>query len=112
VLHIVDTLLDNAANHGAGTVAVCARAAHRALTIEVTDEGGGITGDPELIFQRRHRTGSDGERTSPQGPGIGLALARRLAEAEGGRLVLSVARPCPRFSLFLPIPGDANTPLA
>ena len=109
VLHVVDTLLDNAAKHGAGTVEVCARSAHRALTIEVTDEGDGITGDPELIFQRRHRTGSNDERTSEQGPGIGLALARRLAEAEGGRLVLSVAGPRPRFSLILPVPEQVTT---
>jgi signal transduction histidine kinase len=107
VLHVLDTLVDNAVTHGAGAVEVRARATHGALTIEVGDEGYGIAGDPELVFRRRHRTngaedGSDGER----GSGIGLALARRLAEAEGGRLVLSAAGPHPRFSLFLPTATD------
>ena len=110
VLHIVDTLLDNAAKHGAGTVEVRARAAHRALTIEVTDEGDGITGDPELIFRRRHRTGGDDGSTSAQGPGIGLASHADSPKPKAGRLVLSVARPRPRFSLFLPVPEEANTP--
>jgi signal transduction histidine kinase len=106
VLHVLDTLLDNAATHGAGTVDVRARSIHGALTIEVGDEGNGIAGDPELVFRRRHRTnGADDGSDADRGSGIGLALARRLAEAEGGRLVVSVARPHPRFSLFLPT-GD------
>jgi signal transduction histidine kinase len=107
VLHILDTLVENASRHGAGAVEVRARASHGALAIEVADGGNGIAGDPELVFQRRHRTngagdGLDGER----GSGIGLALARRLAEAEGGRLVLTVAAPHPCFSLFLPTAAD------
>jgi signal transduction histidine kinase len=111
VLHVIDALLDNAVIHGAGTVDVRARAIRGSLSIEVGDEGPGVAGDPELAFRRRHRTnGRDDRPDAEGGAGIGLALARRLAEAEGGRLVLSVAKPHPRFSLFLPTDVEEPSP--
>lgn len=91
---ILDVLVDNAARHGTGVVTVRARSAPIGEVIEVEDEGPGVTGDPERIFDRR-RGGADGY-------GIGLALARSLAEAEGARLRLERAAPHPVFALFLP----------
>ena len=41
--------------------------------------------------------------------GVGLALARALAEADGGRLELSSRRPAV-FSLFLRVPGPNDVP--
>jgi signal transduction histidine kinase len=90
-------LVTNAVEHGGGTVTVAARSAPRGLVIEVTDEGGGITGDPAQLFARR--TG-----TTP-GRGIGLALARSLVEAEGGRLLLQRVRPA-AFAIVLPSNPD------
>ncbi|MGV9368236.1 sensor histidine kinase [Amycolatopsis sp. NPDC003731] len=88
VRQVLGVLLDNAVTHGRGTVTVLARDAGDALAIDVTDEG------PDL-----------GERdpfaTTPSGHGIGLRLARSLAEAEGGRLRLSRPHP-PTFTLLLP----------
>jgi signal transduction histidine kinase len=94
IRQILDVLVDNAREHGSGTVTVRARAAADGLAIDVSDEGAGITGDGEQVFRRR-----DGSR---EGRGIGLALARALAEAEGGRLLLTHARPRPVFTLVLP----------
>jgi signal transduction histidine kinase len=93
VRQVLGVLLDNATTHGRGTVLVEARDVGGALAIDVSDEGPGVADDADLFAP-------DGG-SSANGHGIGLALARRLAEAEGGRLRLSRPRP-PTFTLLLP----------
>jgi signal transduction histidine kinase len=100
VRQILDVMLDNALTHGAGSARVDVVDMGGAISIEVSDEGGGLAGDPEDAFVRR----ADGA-AARSGHGIGLALARSLAEADGGRLVVRRAAPHPVFSLLLPDPG-------
>ncbi|MCY0930240.1 ATP-binding protein [Streptomyces sp. H27-H1] len=89
---ILDILLDNARRHGSGTVTVSLRDLGSALALDVADEGTPVL-DPKAVFAR-------GATTGP-GSGIGLALARELAEAAGARLALSGTGPT-RFTLLLP----------
>ena len=91
VRQILAVLIDNAAQHGAGAVTVHARDAGAAVAVDVSDEGTQLDGDETYQFDR-HPTG---------GHGIGLPLARNLAEAEGGRLYLSSRTPT-TFTLFVP----------
>ncbi len=91
---ILDVLLDNALTHGAGEARIAAHERGDAVTVEVVDEGPGLSGDPESAFTRR--------AALARGHGIGLALARSLAEAEGGRLLVRDIGPKPVFALFLP----------
>jgi signal transduction histidine kinase len=93
VRQVLTVLLDNAATHGSGTVSVAVRNAADALAIDVSDEGVGITAPEPELFTRRSRLAD--------GHGIGLALARSLAEAEGGRLRLTRPAP-PTFTLLVP----------
>jgi signal transduction histidine kinase len=93
VRQVLTVLLDNAATHGSGTVSVAVRNAADALAIDVSDEGAGITAPEPELFTRRSRLAD--------GHGIGLALARSLAEAEGGRLRLTQPAP-PTFTLLVP----------
>jgi signal transduction histidine kinase len=93
VRQVLTVLLDNAATHGSGTVSVAVRNAADALAIDVSDEGTGITAAEPELFTRRSRLAD--------GHGIGLALARSLAEAEGGRLRLTRPAP-PTFTLLVP----------
>lgn len=95
---ILDVLVENAVRHGSGAISVRARAASAGVVIDVTDDGPGVAGDAERIFERRVSTVG---RT-----GIGLALARSLAEAEGGRLLLVATGPKPTFAIVLPAPSD------
>lgn len=90
----VGVLLDNALRHGAGAVSLAARATDKGLVVEVADNGPGVPA--ELVPHVFERGVSAGAST-----GIGLALARALVEADGGRLELSRARP-PTFAVFLP----------
>ncbi|MEV4149814.1 HAMP domain-containing sensor histidine kinase [Amycolatopsis sp. NPDC049691] len=88
VRQVLGVLLDNAVTHGRGTVTVVARDAGDTLAIDVADEG------PDLGE-------TDPFAAATSGNGIGLRLARSLAEAEGGRLRLSKPAP-PTFTLLLP----------
>jgi signal transduction histidine kinase len=92
----VGALLENAVRHGSGTVTLAARATDHGLQVEVADAGTGVP--EELIPHVFDRGVSVGSST-----GLGLALARALVEADGGRLELSRARP-PVFTIFLPAP--------
>lgn len=90
---ILDILLGNALEHGIGDVDVLVTPSSRGgLVVEVSDAGS-IVRDPADLFTRRDPGAS--------GHGVGLSLARSLAEAEGGRLVLTTASPT-TFHLVLP----------
>lgn len=93
VWQILQVLLENALLHGAGPVTVTARTTAGALAIDVSDEGPGIVGEPERIFERRS--------ASQHGSGIGLSLARSLAAADGGALTVRGSGPAPTFTLFV-----------
>ncbi len=90
---IIDVLLDNALRHGAGAVAVSVRLDGRAAIVIVTDAGPGIAPDAaERIFERG--------ASQAGGTGIGLHLARALAEADHGNL-RALPGPGARFELRL-----------
>ncbi|BAN04212.1 sensor histidine kinase [Ilumatobacter coccineus] len=79
---IVNVLLENALRHGAGTVAILVQRG----SIIVEDEGLGVVDDDVAgLFERP----TDHQAAH----GRGLALARRLAESDGGRLELTRRRP-------------------
>jgi signal transduction histidine kinase len=90
----VGALVDNAIQHGEGTVTISAREGTNALAVEVSDTGAGV---PEELVPHVFDRGVSVQSST----GLGLALARALVEADGGRLELSRARP-PTFTIFLP----------
>jgi signal transduction histidine kinase len=93
VAQVLAALIENSLMHGGGTVAVRTRVTGNQAVIEVTDEGPGIPADlGARIFERT----ISGRNST----GIGLAVARDLAEADGGRLELLQQNP-PVFALFL-----------
>jgi signal transduction histidine kinase len=89
-------LLDNAARHGDGSVRVEVTRDADAVVVAVLDGGPGVDDRRlETVFEPGHST-------SPDGSGLGLPLARRMARAAGADLV---ARPGPggRFELRIPV---------
>lgn len=93
VAQVLAALIENSLMHGGGTVALRSRITGNQAVIEVTDEGPGVPADlGSRIFERA----ISGHNST----GIGLAVARDLAEADGGRLELLQQQP-PVFALFL-----------
>lgn len=99
---VLDVLVDNAHRHGAGPVTIEVHPREGAWAIAVTDAGAGIPA---------HATGRIFERgvSLDSGSGLGLALARELAERTGARLVLRSPAP-PRFEVVVPATVAATPP--
>ncbi len=98
-------LLENAVKYTpeGGTVRVAARGEDGWYELEVSDTGVGITEEQlPLIFERFHR--ADPARTAG-GAGLGLAIARQIAEAHGGMIEVD-SRPGEGSTFTLRIPKD------
>ncbi|MFI7895087.1 ATP-binding protein [Streptomyces sp. CACIS-1.16CA] len=103
VAQVLAALIENSLMHGGGTVALRTRVTGNQVVIEVTDEGPGV---PAELGARIFERAISGRNST----GIGLAVARDLAEADGGRLELVQQRPAV-FALFLSrVPVDRETP--
>lgn len=103
---VVTNLLDNALQWTprGGRIAVRARAGGDGLELAVENQGPPIrAANLDTVF--------DAFWTSrPGGLGLGLAMARRVAEAHGGTLSAENRRAGPRFVLRLPAPAPVTVP--
>jgi signal transduction histidine kinase len=89
---VLSTLIENSLAHGAGTTTVTIRRQSSWVVIEVGDEGTGVPDGLDVFAPGVSGAGSSG---------LGLATARTLIDAIGGRLELVSSRPT-IFGAFLP----------
>ena len=83
-------LLDNAIRYSpdAADVSVTLQSGRDAVTLTVADHGSGIAKkDLAYVFDRFYR-GAQGRRMAPEGSGLGLPLAKSIAEGHGGEIAI------------------------
>lgn len=102
LFQLVQNLIENAIRHGRGTIEVHTRGDG---ALWVSDEGPGVPDEALPRLGERFYRG-DPARGTP-GSGIGLALARAIAEAHGGTLRFENLDPGFRVSVFRD-PGHAS----
>jgi two-component system, OmpR family, sensor histidine kinase KdpD len=102
---VLAQLLDNAAKYSPqGTpITISSEVVDRMLVTSVADQGPGIdTFDQAMIFDKFYR--GLGQRSTIQGTGMGLAIAKAIVEAHGGMVsVVSQLGSGSVFSFTLPI---------
>ena len=107
-------LLHNAIKHSpdGGTVAISLARRGGQYQISVVDAGAGIPLDAQpRVFERFFRVDpareprADGDQAATSGAGLGLPIARRIAELHGGAVVLGESRPGhTEFRVTFPLP--------
>jgi signal transduction histidine kinase len=100
---IVRNLIDNAATHAASRVELRLASGEGVVRLDVVDDGPGVPEHQrEAIFERFRRADLARTRGAP-GIGLGLAIARSLAERAGGGVELVDGGPGAWFRLTLPL---------
>jgi signal transduction histidine kinase len=98
---ILQPVLDNACRYGRSTVTVAAERDRHDVRFTIRDDGAGVpAAERERIFQPGIRGGS--AVAEPAGAGLGLPLARRLAESIGGTIT---AAPGPGGTFVIRLPA-------
>ncbi len=96
-------LVDNAIKHifQQGKITLKAEQRDRFAVLSISDDGIGVPAeDIPFIFERFYR----GEKDTSGGTGLGLTIAKKIAEAHGGRIeVESIPNEITTFSVYLPI---------
>jgi signal transduction histidine kinase len=109
ILQLAGILLDNAVKYTpeGGKVTVRVREGDGQVELEVSDTGVGIPAvEVPLIFERFYR--ADLSRTTG-GAGLGLSIARQIAEAHGGTIEVS-SEPGEGSTFTLLLPKKASDP--
>jgi two-component system OmpR family sensor kinase len=96
-------ILENAYRHASATVRISVRGTTRVVRFAIEDDGPGVPpGELDAIFEPGRR--ADTTASALNGAGLGLALARRLAQSAGGNVVAEHREGGARFVVTLP-PG-------
>ena len=94
-------LIDNAAKHGDGAIDIELNSEDGDAVLVVSDEGPGIPAEQlEQVFDRFHRV--DASR-SPAGAGLGLSIARDIAQSHGGTIEATTDEAGAVFTVRLPL---------
>ena len=104
-------LVDNAVKYtpGGGAVSVTASVVDGLVQLDVSDTGVGIpTEEAERIFEPFYRVRSNRTQRGQPSSGLGLAVTKRLVEAQGGTIrVASEPGKGTTFTLTLPVAAEA-----
>jgi len=107
---IVGNYLSNAVRYSpaGSTVRVTARRAGAQVELAVRDQGSGLTAEQRArVFERFYRIDPSRTRTLG-GSGIGLAIARALAEAMGGSVRAESDGPGTGSTFLVTLPGSGG----
>lgn len=110
IRQIVRNLVTNAIKYGGDDVMVEVGRRADQVVLTVSDDGSGIPlVARDLVFKAFYQVG---DRRVPDGIGLGLHVARSLAQAMGGDLTYAYLGGRSRFALVLPPAGAEDVPVA
>jgi two-component system sensor histidine kinase KdpD len=112
IVQILSNLLENAAKYTppGTTISISAAVRDEKFLLVVADDGPGLPGDPESLFEKFQRGNPEGNVV---GVGLGLAICRAAARLHGGDIrALRQADTGARFEITLPVKMQTEQPSA
>ncbi|MDP9841082.1 sensor histidine kinase [Streptosporangium lutulentum] len=100
---LLTNLADNAERHAASRITVNVTEQNDMAVLEVIDDGAGIAPEQREVIFRRFTRLDAARNKDAGGTGLGLPIAREIAEAHGGTLKAEDGSQGARFVLRLPL---------